>query len=79
MLKGIKIKGVMDTPEEGHAFLVGLFEVLCPWRAGYQDRAHPPKYIKGEEHYYTAGRAAGAIALAWILIGLAKFILEVLL
>jgi len=25
-------KTMFSTWEEGHAFLIGLFEVLCPWK-----------------------------------------------
>jgi len=34
IFKGIKLKNFLSTPEERHAFLIGLFEVLCPWRLG---------------------------------------------
>jgi len=65
-LKGIVPKELFSTGEEWHAFLVGFFEVLCPWR-----ERHPMKedyffHIEDEHHYYLGGRASGV--LAWIAI-----------
>jgi len=64
--KGIKLKELFSTGEEWHAFLIGFFEVLCPWR-----ERHPMKedyffHIEDEHHYYLGGRASGV--LAWIAI-----------
>jgi len=67
------------TPQEIHAFVIGFFEVLCPWEARYIPFNYPPSPVKGEEHYYLAGRGAGIIAFVLVIIGLAKLFKEVLL
>jgi len=64
--KGIKLKELFSTGEEWHAFLIGFFEVLCPW-----PERHPMKedyffHIEDEHHYYLGGRALAV--LAWIII-----------
>lgn len=79
MFKGIKPKTFLNTPEERHAFLIGFFEVLCPWPAHYVKTSTEIPPLKGEEHYYLAGRAAGVPVLLLILIGLAKLFKEVFL
>ncbi|GAI03670.1 unnamed protein product, partial [marine sediment metagenome] len=46
------------SSEEWHSFLIGLFEVLCPWPARYRiTRQSDFKPFK-EHHYYLGGRAA---------------------
>ena len=74
MFEGIKPKTFLSTPKEWHALLIGFFEVLCPWPARYEkcDSCHTS--LKGEEHYYAAGRGIGFVALLLILIGLAKLV-----
>ena len=67
------------TGDELHAFVIGFFEVLCPWEARYIPFNIPPSPVKGEEHYYLAGRGIGFIALLLILTGLAKLFKEILL
>jgi len=64
----------MVTPDELHAFLIGFFEVLCPWKAEYKENLPPPRCLKGEYHYYLAGRALGFPILLLILIGIAKLV-----
>jgi hypothetical protein len=66
-LKGIDIRGFIDTGEEWHAFAIGLCEVLCPWRAFRQDvSAELAQLLKDEYHYYLFGRVIGVIA--WLII-----------
>lgn len=79
MFDGIKPKTFLNTPEERHAFLIGFFEVLCPWPARYKGIIDDTSPLKGEEHYYLAGRALGFPVLLLILIALAKLTKEVLL
>lgn len=67
------------TSDELHAFAIGFFETLCPWKAQYHDALPVPSPLKGEEHYYLAGRGVGFPTLLLILIGIAKLIQEVLL
>ena len=69
----------MLTPDELHAFVIGFFEVLCPWKPHYHNQVPVPSPFKGEYHYYLARRGIGFIILLLILIGLAKLIKEVLL
>jgi hypothetical protein len=67
------------TSKEIHAFLIGYFESLCPWKAYYHDKLPLPSPLKGEEHYYFAGRSAGFITLLLILVGIAKLVQVLLL
>jgi len=67
------------TGQEIHAFMIGFFEAFCPWEARYIPFNQPPSPVKGEEHYYLAGRGFGLVALLLILIGLAKLVKGVLL
>lgn len=60
------------TGEELHAFLIGFFEVLCPWRPRWLMSLDYDSPLKGEYHYYLAGRGIGFIALLLILITLCK-------
>jgi len=71
-LKGIKPSTFLNTPEEWHAFVEGLCEVLCPWPARYENVDTCQRSFKGEYHYYMFGRALGVIA--WLII--AKIIQE---
>jgi len=64
--KGIKLKELFSTGEEWHAFLVGFFEVLCPWPARQPMKEDYFFRIENEHHYYLGGRASGVIA--WIAI-----------
>jgi len=79
MFKGIKPKTFLSTPEERHAFLIGYFESVCPWPAARPICKESKNEIKGEYHYYLAGRAIGLIALLFILFGIACLVKEVLL
>ena len=65
--KGIVPKELLSTPEEWHAFLIGFFEILCPWPERHhmsEDYGH--RTLNIEHHYYLAGRAIAI--LAWIII-----------
>jgi len=64
--KGIVLKELFSTGEEWHAFLVGFFEVLCPWPSSQPMQSKYYDSIAKEHHYYLAGRASGV--LAWIAI-----------
>lgn len=67
----INPKEFMDEPEELHAFVIGLCEIICPWppyrTAMSEARA---KEIQDEYHYYVLGRATGIytwLVLAYII------------
>ena len=64
--KGIKLKELLSTPEEWHAFLIGFFEILCPWPARQPMKEDYFFRIEDEHHYYLGGRASGVIA--WLAI-----------
>ena len=66
---------LLNTPEERHAFAIGFFEVIPPWPAFYRDRLPVPKCLKGEEHYYNAGRGLGFIALVALVYLALKWLL----
>ena len=63
--KGIKHKELFSTSEEWHAFLIGFFEVLCPWPPKIPVPS-PQSPVSTEYHYYLGGRASGV--LAWLAI-----------
>jgi len=65
------MRSLLSSPEERHAFVIGLCEVLCPWPARYSVNSR--NSINSEYHYYVSGRALGVIA--WLII--AKIIQEV--
>jgi len=66
-LKGIVLKELFSTGEEWHAFIIGFFEVLCPWPPRHSiNSTNPTNSINSEYHYYLGGRASGVIA--WIAI-----------
>jgi hypothetical protein len=79
MFNGIKPETLFSTPEEWHALLIGLCEVLCPWPPRTWLSGEAQDQLLKEYHYYMAGRALGFVALIFTLLGIAKFILEVLL
>jgi len=56
------------SSKEWHSFLIGLFEVLCPWPARYRITEESEFKPYKEHHYYLAGR--------WI--GLRILVIEVL-
>ncbi len=70
--------GEMITSDELHAFVIGFFESLCPWPPRYLPRGFEPSPIKGEEHYYMAGRGCGFVSLLLILPRLIKLAKEVI-
>jgi len=75
----------MDTPEEVHAFVIGLCEILAPWPPrirtpspskgeGKGEGDNPDSVVRKEYHYYSFGRASGFITLMFFCIGIAKII-----
>lgn len=60
------LKEFMNTTEEFHAFVVGFFEVLCPWPARQPMAKDYFFHIEDEHHYYLFGRGVGVIA--WLII-----------
>ena len=66
-LKGIRLSTFLSTPEEWHAFVEGLCEVICPWPPRHKSmHKELRKQIASEYHYYMFGRAIGVIA--WLII-----------
>ena len=62
-------EGIFSSGQEGHAFLIGVSEVVCPWKPRWD---MPPDYQANgnplyEYHYYMFGRAVGI--LVWITTG----------
>ena len=58
------------STEERHSFLIGLFEVLCPWPARYKITKHSEYKPFKQHHYYLAGRAAGMPILTLEIVAL---------
>ena len=79
MFQGIKLKTLLSTSQEWHSLLIGFFEALCPWPPQYHLAMEQKDELRGEYHYYMAGRGVGFVALLLILIGIAKLVQEVLL
>lgn len=79
MFEGIKPKTLLSTHQEWHAFLIGYFESVCPWPALRPISEDDEDALKGEYHYYVAGRAGGFLALLFIIFALACLVKEVLL
>lgn len=79
MFKWFNIKNFLDTPEEWHSLVIGFFEVLCPWPPRTWLSGEALDKLLGEYHYYMTGRGLGFLALVILLLGIVKFILEVLL
>ncbi|MBA7687833.1 hypothetical protein ES703_96306 [subsurface metagenome] len=67
------------TSNEIHAFVIGFFEVLCPWPARSNELDEDYNPIPDEYHYYLAGRGLGLPVLLLLIIGITKFALDVLL
>lgn len=70
---------LFSTDAERHVFIVGFFEVLCPWPPRIPISPDYPYDLKGEYHYYMAGRGAGFITLLCVLMGVSLIFKEVLL
>jgi len=70
---------MFSTPAERHIFLLGYFEVLCPWppRVPMPKDYHWP--VKSEYHYYLGGRAAALFTWLPIILEMIKLIKEALL
>lgn len=79
MFKGIKLKTFLNTHQEWHALVIGFFESFCPWPSRYYLTGTPMGELKGEYHYYLAGRGLGFVALLILLALIAKLVKEVLL
>ena len=62
----------MFTSDERHAFVIGFFEILCPWKPRYAAPMENSTIIETEFHYYLAGRGGGFITLLLILLAIAK-------
>lgn len=65
----VKLTDFLDTPEEVHALVIGLFEVLCPWPPVYKAMTRKrAREIKKKYHYYMLGRGFGI--LSWLVIAI---------
>lgn len=60
------MKTLLNTPEERHAFIIGICEVFCPWPPHAPIPTDSDSLIRQEYHYYTAGRACGLAALIFL-------------
>jgi hypothetical protein len=66
------MRSFMNTPDERHAFAIGLCEIIAPWPPRHRSDASARKNIAGEYHYYMFGRAIAVIL--WLII--AKLVQE---
>jgi len=63
------LKEFMNTTDELHSFVIGFFEVICPWRPSTDKEKCGEgllKAISAEYHYYLFGR--GMAVVAWLII-----------
>ncbi len=67
------------TSDEIHSFVIGFAETFCPWEPRRGICPGDPSPLKGEYHYYLAGRGCGFISLLLILVGVIKLAKEVIL
>ena len=74
------MKTFLSTPQERHALVIGLCEVVCPWPPRWRCERLPLLSLRGvaeaisqEYHYYLIGRALGVVS--WLII--AKVVQEV--
>ena len=72
-----KNDGLFSTMDEVHAFLLGFFEALPPWKGPYRYRLPVPEYLKKEQHYYKGGRWVGFVVAVLVLIGLSLLVKQV--
>jgi hypothetical protein len=56
-------KEFLNTYEEWHAFVEGVNESFCFWRAHVEPSQELLDNIKNEHHYYTFGRVIGFLLL----------------
>lgn len=70
--------GLFSSGQEGHAFLIGISEVVAFWKPrhdvpeGYEANGNPFE----EYHYYMFGRACGVIFWAFVIIPLFCLIMK---
>ena len=72
--KWFDIHNLMDTYQEGHAFVEGFSESFCFWKPRYEPSEELLKDLRSEHHYYMSGRVVGFIALVGFLTGIIKVI-----
>lgn len=61
------------TEEERHSLMIGLLEILCPFRPRYKIDLEKAEFTTAREyHYYLGGRAIGLPLLIVELFGVAK-------
>ena len=75
-------EGLFSSGQEGHAFLIGISETVCPWKPRFEMpkdyeawlplKGLFPKNLKPgnplyEYHYYMFGRACGIIFWAFVI------------
>jgi hypothetical protein len=61
--------------EELHAFVIGLCEILCPFKARYPMNLELAEFTtQVEYHYYLGGRAAGFPLFCLEVFGLVKLV-----
>lgn len=70
---------MFSTWKERHTFLIGFFEVLCPWPSRVWLSGDRLNELLAEYHYYMIGRGLGWTVLLLIMIALTKLAKEVLL
>jgi hypothetical protein len=67
----IEWRHFMNTTDEFHVFIIGLCEIIAPWRAVTGKAKCGEGLLRticNEYHYYVFGRAIGVIA--WLIIAL---------
>jgi len=71
VFKGIKLAEFLNTPEELHALVIGLAEVVCLFPPRHKIMTWQKQYaLYDEYHYYALGRVLGV----FVLLGIAAII-----
>ena len=66
------LKGIMDDPGEGHAFLIGFGDGVAFKTTDWKTVSlySEPRQIEGELHYYKIGLAIGRFAIIGFVTGM---------
>ena len=78
LIKTFGPEGIFSSGQEGHAFLIGITEVVAFWLprfsmpVNYEANGNPLH----EFHYYMFGRACGVIFWLWCIIPVFILILK---
>lgn len=66
------------TDEERHSLMLGVLEILCPFRPRYKMDFKKAEFTTAREyHYYLGGRVAGFPLFCFEVFGLVKLAIAI--